>query len=226
LIVEVGESQSKRIFGLVLCGGQSRRMGSDKGLREHKGKIWAQIVSSVMQQAGLDVYISIREEQTAAYQKYFSPDKLITDNTQLAIDGPMTGLVSAHEKFPENDWLTLACDMIDMDRLILMSLITAYASEPGFYFYITGNPQDKGRYEPLCAIYTSRGLSRISAKKIDLHDFSLARSALFDNCYILHITRNAGRFLKNYNTEKEYQNHKTEIDPDVDAKNDPDQAAT
>ena len=51
------------LIGVVLCGGKSSRMGSDKGLLKLNDKTWAELAVKKMEQLRIPVYVSINETQ-------------------------------------------------------------------------------------------------------------------------------------------------------------------
>ncbi len=101
------------LIAVVLCGGQSSRMGRDKGLIERDGVCWAAWMGRKLSSFGLPVVYSVRAGQEAAYSAVLPEGSLIAD--AMDIGGPLNGLLSVHERFPGNDLLVLACDMQDMD---------------------------------------------------------------------------------------------------------------
>ena len=149
-----GERPGGALIALVLCGGESRRMGRDKGLMLKDGMPWAQFVGQ--QLAGYArVFYSIHPRQRAAYAALFPADRLIVDS--LDLPGPLNGLLSAHVVMPEADMLLVACDMLDMDLVTLDRLVAAYraadVSKADFFAY-----GDERLWQPFGCIYTSRGL--------------------------------------------------------------------
>lgn len=151
----------KNLLGVILCGGESKRMGSDKGLIEKDGKTWARSVAEKLLSIQIPVAVSINEQQYELYSKIFSPDELIIDD--IDIKGPLKGLLSVHQKYPEQNILLMACDLIDMDETTLNNLIDHYKSDEFDFFVYQENYA-----EPFCAIYTSRGLKPV-LRKAQLH---------------------------------------------------------
>ncbi|GGH03134.1 NTP transferase domain-containing protein [Pedobacter zeae] len=47
------------MLGIVLCGGQSLRMGTDKGLLIHQDKLWAQVAADKLSVLDLLVNFSV-----------------------------------------------------------------------------------------------------------------------------------------------------------------------
>src|SRR5687767_3060241 len=104
------------MIGLVLCGGQSTRMGTDKGLMISPKKItWAQQCFSLLAKLDLHVVLSVNETQHNHYKRIFQWNELILDNPNLDVHGPLLGLLSVHAKYPTEDIFVLACDMVEMN---------------------------------------------------------------------------------------------------------------
>lgn len=165
------ENKTKNLIAAVLCGGQSKRMGTDKGLLLKEGKSWAAIAADKLINAGLPTVISINETQLEKYQQIFPQTPLIID--ELSIKGPLNGLLTLHQNFPGKDILLMACDLIDMADITIKNLIKKYANQQQFDFYVY---EQEGFTQPFCAIYTARGLRQVYAdmernqlKKYSLH---------------------------------------------------------
>lgn len=99
------------LAGLVLCGGKSSRMGSDKGLMLKNNQTWASLMIYKLSYFCDVVYISINESQIQKYSSHFQYQNLIVD---VKIDaGPMAGLVSFSKSIPSSNVLVMPCDMTD-----------------------------------------------------------------------------------------------------------------
>jgi molybdenum cofactor guanylyltransferase len=146
------------MLGIILCGGQSVRMGTDKGLLKLEAKTWAQTAIDKMAPLNIPVKISVNKQQYLEYAAVFSPDDLIADNTSLLLKGPLLGLLSCHLSFPDKDLFILACDMPLMDTSILTNLTNKFQQFPNADAYVFTNDNER---EPLCGIYTAKGLSSI-----------------------------------------------------------------
>ncbi|TCD27032.1 molybdenum cofactor guanylyltransferase [Pedobacter psychrodurus] len=146
------------MLGIVLCGGQSLRMGTDKGLLSHQDKLWAQVACDKLSSLNLPVKFSVNPLQQLSYVGYFGNEQLIIDNPSLDIKGPLLGVLSAHLSNPEEDLFLLACDMLLMETRLLEKLIHSFKADEAFdaYVFIKDNQQ-----EPLCGIYKAKGLKNI-----------------------------------------------------------------
>ena len=145
------------MIGVILCGGQSTRMGSDKGLMQYKSLTLSELVISKLTGSVEHVVLSVNEQQYVSYEKKFPELAIVKDDMTIAVYGPLKGILSVHLQYPAMDLLVLACDMISMHTNVLEYLITTCSikKEDAFVF------QTNEHIEPLCAIYTARGLTKI-----------------------------------------------------------------
>ena len=183
------------LLGVVLCGGESKRMGSDKGLLPINHTRWAAFIADKLQDLDIPVVVSVNEKQLEAYEALFPDTPLILDN--ISINGPLNGLLSVHKNFPAKDILLMACDLVDMDEETLQKLIKVYKEEPQFEFYVY---EQDGFTQPFCAIYTSKGLAKVyesfqakELKKYSLHD-------RFESENTKYIELEETKAFNNYNT--------------------------
>lgn len=182
------------LIGVILCGGQSQRMGTDKGLIPINGNHWATFTAKKLENLALPVLVSINQKQYPAYKTIFPDIQLIIDKTPIT--GPLNGLLSVHDTYPQNDLLLMACDLIDMDERTLKKLIQVYQTEPNFDFYVY-------RYdhftEPFCAIYTSKGLARVynDFRQNKMNSYSLHQQ--FESGNTKYITSQSDKAFRNYN---------------------------
>ncbi len=142
---------------MILCGGQSTRMGSDKGLLKLHANTWAQTSIDKITTLQLPVVLSVNKDQLEGYASIFSPQQLITDNDSLKMKGPLCGLLSVHIQHPQEDLLILACDMPLMETALLKELILRYQQIIADAYVFTND----GEPEPLCGIYIATGLAHI-----------------------------------------------------------------
>lgn len=194
-----------RLMGLVLCGGESKRMGSDKGSLLKDGIPWALHVAGKLAPFGLRVVYSINALQMETYPGFIASGQLITDS--MPIPGPLGGVLSVHERFPSNDLLLLACDMLDMDEATIGKIIATYreGGPPGheardnekydFYVY-----EDEGYIQPFCGIYTARGLRQVYARAVTSGLADLSLRALCEGNKTKRIRIDGSKAFGNYNS--------------------------
>lgn len=161
------------MLGVVLCGGESTRMGSDKGLLSAGAEIWAERAVSKLSKLDIPVVLSVNMAQFAAYSRFFPTPQLIVDSVDAR--GPLKGLLSVHRAQPDKDIMLLACDMVDMDIATLQLLKETYETNTGSLEYCVF---EKDNFiEPLCAVYPAATLELLHAQLISgvLPFFSLQR---------------------------------------------------
>lgn len=190
------------MLGLVLCGGQSTRMGSDKGLLKLEAKTWAQNAIDKLAILDLPVKISVNTQQYIAYSSIFPTEQLITDNLSLAIKGPLLGLLSAHVDNPGEDLFILACDMPIMDPTILKGLLQEYISNTDAEAYVFTN---NGEYEPLCGIYRARCLALILSMLKDGKLIKHSMKFMLDHLRVktMALTEEQKKYFMNFNAHAE-----------------------
>lgn len=185
------------LFGVVLCGGVSRRMGRDKGLIKKEGVPWAIHMSGKLACHRIPVFFSINQLQWESYSAIIPSVQLIVD--AVTWPGPLKGLMSVHTIFPDKDLLLLACDMLDLDDLTISRMIGSYQEEtpdrPDFYVY-----RGSGFAQPFCGIYTATGLSGIFSlyEQGGQQDFSFQGLLKKGNTRTLPIEREEA--FRNYNS--------------------------
>ncbi len=137
------------LYGLVLAGGRSTRMGQDKATLAYAG---ATQLERAMGLIGTEVeraWISVRAAQQAdPVRAQFAQ---ITD--RLADLGPVAGILAAQESHPHAAWLVLACDLPLLDAATLAHLVAARSPDAVATAYRSSHD---GLPEPLCAIYEPR----------------------------------------------------------------------
>jgi molybdenum cofactor guanylyltransferase len=189
------------MLGIILCGGQSLRMGSDKGLIKPEEKTWAAITADKIKLLNIPVKISVNKNQSANYAAIFSTDNLISDNDLLSVKGPLLGLLSCHLAFPNEDLFVLACDMPLMETSMLNTLYKKHKEQIAEAYIYTND----GEAEPLCAIYTAKGLAAINEmfKKEILTKFSL--KIMLEHLIVnkTALLQEEKKYFRNFNTASE-----------------------
>jgi molybdenum cofactor guanylyltransferase len=186
------------MLGIILCGGQSSRMGSDKGLLVNEAKTWAQTAFDKLAAINIPIKFSVNDMQQGEYAKVFTAEKLISDDTSLSIKGPLLGVMSAHLQNPGEDLFLLACDLPLMETNLIKELFALHAQSNNYEAYIFTSSKES---EPLCGIYTSKALKKIIAlqkeNKLLKHSMKFILSKLIVCEIALHESQKI--FFRNFN---------------------------
>jgi molybdopterin-guanine dinucleotide biosynthesis protein A len=195
---------SQELLGVVLCGGQSYRMGSDKALLKTGDQTWVEQSIQLFSKVNIPVVLSINRDQEAAHVQR-SSIKAITDNTSIHVKGPLLGLLTIHQAHPDKDLFVLACDLPNMNAEVIKELCDKYSEDQGRQAYVFANEDG---YEPLCAIYTSVGLTKIEGlrKQGKLQKFSMKYVLDLMDTAVYPLPHEWKRYFTNVNTPEELNN--------------------
>ena len=188
--------------GVVLSGGESRRMETDKGLLLAENKSWVQTAYDKLSTILPQVVISINRSQYEVYAGQFANGELVPDNNSIKVNGPLHCLLSVHVQFPGDDLLVLACDIVGMHPLVLSNLLQTFNEHPGHDCYTFKN--DNG-YQPLAGIYTSKILSEIlqQAESGELIKFSMKHVIDTTDTYTMNVPADWNKYFANYNYKED-----------------------
>lgn len=120
---EVTEVMSKRRYtiglkGLVLAGGKSSRMGTDKSQLDYYGKPHEVYMAELLRPHCEEVFVSKRLDQGKSDDSNFP----YLYDTFIGL-GPYGAILSAFREYPNQAWLTVACDLPFMDRDAIQYLV-------------------------------------------------------------------------------------------------------
>lgn len=184
-----------KIYGLILSGGKSTRMGQDKGLINYHGMPQRDYLYGLLATVCEKPFMSIRGDQLSELPSHVN---VIVDDDEFK--GPFNGLISAHKQHPDVAWLVLACDLPLIDQPALKELIAARnQAKKATAFALKENPLP----EPLCAIWESSALSE-SIDYLRSGHGTCPRKYLINSDVALVFPRNE-QVLLNANSEEEYK---------------------
>ena len=105
------------IYGLILTGGNSSRMGTDKSLLVYNGKPQREYLFDLLGKFCQQVFTSCRKDQNV-------PSRLNPVVDRFNFPGPLNGILSAFAHESRKSWLVIAVDMPFADAPALHLLIS------------------------------------------------------------------------------------------------------
>lgn len=155
-----------QVKGLFLSGGQSQRMGTDKGLIRYADRTseierWKAIFDAL----ALPFFWSQRPGQYPL--ELFPHMTRLVDQTPGS--GPLGALISAHRLAPQDAWLVLACDWPLLGEEDIRYLLEKRNPQLDVTSYV-----HEGHRQPLCSLYEPRFLEH-AARAWESGERSLAR---------------------------------------------------
>jgi molybdopterin-guanine dinucleotide biosynthesis protein A len=132
------------VWGCVLIGGRSSRMGTPKHLIEQEGRTWIERTVALLRPEVSQVVIAGGGELPPAL------DRGLRVADVAGLGGPLAGILAAFRGYPQVSWLVVACDLPDMEAAALQWLLDCRQS--GVVAVLPELAGD-GRIEPLLAYY-------------------------------------------------------------------------
>ncbi len=194
-------NDDRPLHGLVLAGGRSSRMGTDKAALIHPdGRPLARRTRDLLAGAGCaTVVLSLRHDQETPPGFSGLADVSTVRDPEGGSEGPLAGMLAAMRSAPRADWLVLACDLPRLDLATLAHLLSSRLPGEAFLSY---RSEFDGLPEPLCAYYSAAALPVLRQASAD--GVRCPRKVLIRNdCRLLEMI--TPRALDNANTPDDWQ---------------------
>ncbi|MDE1921188.1 MAG: NTP transferase domain-containing protein [Candidatus Omnitrophica bacterium] len=188
------KATNHKLFGLILAGGYSTRMGRDKALLSFHGKPQVEYVGGLLQQFCKKVFLSKRADQPP-YKAFDSID----DAPEFSGQGPLSGILSAMKEYRGHDWLVMACDLPLAGEEAVRTLLAGRDRSKTATAFISTHDQLP---EPLCAVWEGHAYAAIL--KSFNEGIHCPRKILLKSDAAL-VSQTNPHWLDNINTLKEYE---------------------
>lgn len=165
------------LYGLVLAGGKSVRMGRDKGAITWHGQEQRYYMTELLQHICEDVFISCRPEQQNEIDNNY---KTLPDTYEGG--GPLVAILSAFRERPDVAWLVVACDLPLLDVPTLEYLV---ANRDAKAIATTFESPFDQLPEPLITIWEPASYAVLLAHVAE--GYKCPRKALIRNSELVHI---------------------------------------
>jgi len=181
----------EKATAIIMAGGGSRRMGTDKTMLEIEGRPIIQRTCRQLAACFEQILISANQADRYAFLGFQTvPDK-------VPEQGPLMGIASALEASANELNFVIACDIPRIELGYVRRIISeAINSDADIIIPVT----NEGKYEPLFAVYRKSALKSIN--KV-LSSGGRKISDVFDLCKIKKVE--LGASLVNLNTITEYE---------------------
>lgn len=173
---------------LILIGGKSSRMGTDKSSLDYHGKPQREFLFDLAKKHCSEVFFSCRTEQV------FSENTIIDKNPS----GPISGIFSAFNHNPNTAWLIVACDMPLIDETSFKLLLQHRNQDKIATAFFNS---ENNAPEPLFTIYEPTSFEILS-KQLETGNKSPKYFLQNNNIQLIQLEKTP--FLKNINTKEEF----------------------
>jgi len=209
------------IKGLVLTGGKSTRMGTDKSALEYHGKPQKAVVKELLENQGFETFYSVRPFDSAQgdNKELNVTSSEVTERSRSEGEksqneneiedtffnlGPFGGICSAFQKDPNSGWMVLATDLPFVNE-DLVKLLLEKRNPSKVATAIKG----KGKQfpEPLIAIYEPKAYPVLL--QYLAQGYSCPRKMLINSD--VEIVEVEDDLIRNINTPEEFDAAKKEI---------------
>lgn len=187
--------KERLVYGLVLAGGKSTRMGRDKGTIVYHDIPQRDYLFRLINPLCDKTFYSIREDQIGEFNK---EEALIVDDNEYR--GPLNGILSAHKRYPKVAWMVIACDLPFIDTQMVKKLLD---ERDEHCFATTFSVSQSGLPEPLAAIWEPAGLKG-AIGYLENGSSSCPRKYLI-NSDIKLVVPDKDQGLLNANSEQDYE---------------------
>ncbi len=194
------EERIATVKGLVLIGGKSTRMGTDKADLNYFGKPQKEHIKELLEDSSLETFFSIQPLNSAK-------DGVKEDNEIHDVFlnlGPFGGICSAFQKNPNTAWLVLATDVPFVNKEIIQLLLKH--RDPS---KVATAVKGKGKEfpEPLITIYEPKAYGKLL--QYLAQGYSCPRKMLINSD--VKLVEIEDEFIRNINTPDEFEAASKEI---------------
>ena len=191
--IEEIENKVAPLFGLVLTGGKSTRMKTDKAAIHYYGTSQEKYVYDMLVKKCSKTFLSCNKEQAATKKEMPVIEDVFFEM------GPMAGILSAFQSFPNVAWLAVACDLPFLSEDTIAFLIKNRNATK----IATAFVDSTGKYpEPMVTIWEPQSYPTLS-QKVSEGNTSLSKILMNDDVELLKMPNE--REFTNVNYPEEYE---------------------
>jgi len=178
--------------GLVVCGGQSSRMGNDKSMLDYHGIPQRYYIYNLLKSYCNNVYISCNKEQEKTIEAGYN--YLVDEYENI---GPMAALLRAFKE-EETSWLVVGCDYPFIQNDDISLLLENKDSQKVATTYYNNELQIP---EPLLGIY-DKSCNALLNQEYEKENYSLKHFLIEYHAH--YKIPKAAQTIQSVNTKEEY----------------------
>ena len=186
-----------KLHGLVVCGGKSSRMGTDKSLINYHGILQRYYVHAMLQPFCEKVFLSCSKEQSKTIPGNYN---VLVDSTQYENIGPMAALLTAFDAYTNASFLAIGCDYPFIRKEDLKMLIESRNENSMAVSYYN---KESSIAEPLLTIYENKSFE-LMKEKYEKGNYSLRY--FLEEVNALRIIPATPLRISSIDTHEQYQN--------------------
>ena len=186
-----------KITGIILAGGQSKRMGTEKGLVPFLGKPMIEHVLEAIRPLCKHIFIS-------SNSKVFTYLELPVIKDNLTDFGPSAGILEGLKSSTDPQNIVIPCDMPLVSTSFLRRLVSC---SKGSEITVT---EVYGKVQPLCGIYRKSILPQLESL---MESGEKTMTSLLDNFKTNYVRESEfpeydlGTIFQNFNSPEEIKNY-------------------
>ncbi|MCB9014065.1 MAG: molybdenum cofactor guanylyltransferase [Bacteroidales bacterium] len=191
-------SENLTLSGILLAGGKSSRMGTDKAFIPYENRFLYEYSLKILENFCSEIIISSSDNRFKATQYKCYPDE------QPGL-GPITGLYTCLKRIKNDSALVLPCDLPFINRETVQYLIAQKGSNE-----ITVALNHDQKAEPLVGIY-SRSLLPLLEKMIREQNFKMQNLLRIASAKLISIPDVPVNAFRNINTREDLDRISTDL---------------
>ncbi len=193
------KKHTTNLYGLILTGGRSSRLGKDKYLIEYHGVSQVRYLYDLLVSMGLETFVSCNKEQEDDLKHDFP---LIVD--KLKEIGPMGALSAAFEMKTSAAWLVVACDLPFVNEETISTLMEARSEE---HMLTTYQDVKSDFFETTISIYEPQ-VNAAMKNAYAMEQYSLRKAIDYEQIKIIPSIRSNELFNANTQNEVDFAKEK------------------
>jgi len=137
------------VSAVILSGGQSTRMGQEKGLMPFLGRRLIEFVVETLDPISEEIIVSVAPGKTGIYERVLGPGLRLIEDRASGL-GPMEGLITSLRAAKSDYVIVSPCDAPLLNRSVCGLMISTAVDRDGAI------PRVRGYLEPLHAVYARK----------------------------------------------------------------------